>query len=79
VTLLGAHGANTLALQRIGALAYRGGPRIWLFLPSMKGALSDPSFPAVAERLGLMKYWRATKTRPDVCSGKAPPPFCWMI
>jgi hypothetical protein len=46
---------------------------------SVRGALSDPTFPAVAQRLGLIRYWRTTHTRPDICSGKAPPPFCRMI
>ena len=33
----------------------------------MRGTLSDPGFPAVAAQLGLMKYWKTTHTRPDVC------------
>jgi len=57
----------------------RAGARSWLFTPPMAGALRDPSFPAVAERLGLMKYWRTTHTRPDACSVKGPPPFCRML
>ena len=34
---------------------------------------------AVVERLGLMKYWRTTRTRPDACAGNAPAAFCRMI
>lgn len=78
-TLLGALGANAQALQRISVLSYLGEVRIWLWYPSMASAIRDPSFPAVAKRLGLMHYWKVTHTKPDVCSGKDPPPFCSMI
>jgi tetratricopeptide (TPR) repeat protein len=50
-----------------------------LWHPSMRAVLNEPAFPAVAERLGLMNYWRTTRTRPDVCAGKAPVPVCRMI
>lgn len=50
-----------------------------LWYPSMRGALADPALPAILEKFGLIKYWRATATKPDVCSDKAPPPFCRMI
>jgi tetratricopeptide (TPR) repeat protein len=50
-----------------------------LWRRSMRGVLGDPGFPAVAKQLGLMRYWKATHTKPDVCSEKAPPPFCRMI
>ncbi|MES2326751.1 MAG: TIR domain-containing protein [Pseudomonadota bacterium] len=50
-----------------------------LWYPSMRGTLDDPQIPAILQRLGFVKYWRTTHTRPDVCSGKAPPPFCRMI
>ena len=80
VKLLGALGAHHEAL---GILASRIGSRLdWpsiLFYPSMRGALSDPGFPSVAQRLGLMHYWKITHTRPDVCAAKDPPSFCRMI
>ena len=78
--LLGALGANRQALDTvIAADARRGGSRSWLFNPAMAGVLRDPSFPAVADRLGLMKYWKATHRKPDACSTRQPPPFCRMI
>jgi tetratricopeptide (TPR) repeat protein len=46
---------------------------------SMRAVLHEPAFPAVSEGLGLMNYWRTTKTRPDACAGNAPAPFCRMI
>lgn len=71
-TMLGALGANREALE----IARQ---RPWLFWRrSMRGILSEPSFPAVADQLGLMTYWKTTRTRPDICSAKGPP-FCGMI
>jgi len=54
------------------------GPSIFWY-PSMRGTLRDPGFPKVVEELGLMDYWRASKTRPDACSESDPAPFCAMI
>ena len=71
--LLGALGANREALAAASDMP-------WLFWRrSMRGVLDDPAFPAVAEKLRLMAYWKSTRTRPDVCSSKGPPPFCRMI
>jgi len=78
--LLADLGANHEAFQiarRLAAREYPGPGLFWY--PSMRGALNDPDFPAVAAQLGLMKYWKTTRTRPDVCNGKAPPTFCRMI
>ena len=50
-----------------------------LWYPSMRGVLSAPDFPTIAKRLGLMNYWRASHTRPDVCIAKGPPAFCRII
>jgi tetratricopeptide (TPR) repeat protein len=72
-TMLGALGANREAL----AIASE---RPWLFWRrSMRGVLSDPAFPAVANRLGLIRYWKSSHTRPDVCSTSGAPPFCRFI
>jgi tetratricopeptide (TPR) repeat protein len=73
VAMLGALGAYHEALAPAS-------DRPWLFWRrSMRGVLNDPGFPAVADRLGLMRYWKASHTKPDVCSAKDPPPFCRMI
>ena len=79
VHLLGALGANAQALQGVEARGDRLEARAWLFFPTMAGARADPAFPAVAQRLGLIKYWKTTRTRPDVCSATGAPPFCRMI
>ena len=80
VRTLAALGANQEALQlfsrRIGS---RWDWPSLLWYRSMRGVLNEPEFPVVAERLGLIRYWRTTHTKPDVCSTKEPPPFCRMI
>jgi hypothetical protein len=46
---------------------------------SMRATLDDPGFAAVVEQLGLANYWRTSRTRPDVCAEKSPPPFCAAV
>lgn len=57
----------------------RMGARSWLFTLPNDGALRDQKFTLAAARLGLIDYWRKTRTRPDVCLGRSPPPFCKSI
>lgn len=38
-----------------------------------------PGFPALAERAGLIRYWRETKTRPDFCAAGDAPAVCKTI
>lgn len=78
--LLGDLGATHDAFRiasRLTVEAFHGPSLLWY--PSLRGALRDPGFPALAAQLGLMKYWKATHTRPDACNDKSPPPFCRMI
>lgn len=73
VRMLGALGANDAALKALGE-------RPWLlWRGSMRGVLHEPSFPAVARQLGLMTYWRASRTKPDVCTTDDEPRFCHLI
>jgi hypothetical protein len=73
VTMLGALGANHQAL----AMASE---RPWLlWRRSMRGVLSDPGFPAVANKLGLIAYWKSSHTKPDVCLTNNAPPFCRSV
>jgi DNA-binding winged helix-turn-helix (wHTH) protein len=72
-TMLAALGANHEALQVAAHIP-------WLFWRrSMRGVLNEPAFPAVAKQLGLMTYWRTSRTKPDICLTKTEPPFCRMI
>ena len=78
--LLGALGANREAFRLATRWATKDSPGPSLFwYPSMRGTLIDLGFPALARKLGLINYWKATRTRPDVCNEPAPPPFCRMI
>jgi hypothetical protein len=79
--LLADLGADHEAFQIAARVATTGeypGPSLFWYR-SMRGTLSDADFPAVAAQLGLMKYWKTTRTKPDVCNEKEPPPFCRMI
>jgi hypothetical protein len=53
--------------------------RSLLFAPGMEGAVHDPAIPALVEQLGLVKYWRDTKTRPDFCGKLDAPALCKAI
>lgn len=78
--LLASLGANHQAFviaTRLASKEYPGASLFWY--PGMRGALDDPGFPALAAKLGLINYWKTTRTKPDVCSEKAPPHFCRMI
>ena len=78
--LLADLGASNEAFQLARRIVIaRGGTPSIFWHPSMRSTLADPSFPAVAEQLGFWKYWRTTRTKPDVCSERARPPFCRMI
>ncbi len=68
------HEAFKIATRIAGTREYPGPSIFWD--PSLRGTLADPGFPAVADQLGLMKYWTTTHTKPDACSEAAPPPFC---
>jgi len=79
-SLLAQLGGNHEAFQLAARLAteHYAGPSIFWY-PSMRASLDDPDFPALATQLGLMEYWKTTRTRPDVCNEKAAPSFCKMI
>jgi len=81
ITMMGALGDNADALKQVESVAQRGDADAtsYLFYPSMDGARRDPAFASFAQRLGLMRYWKTTHSRPDVCRAKDPPPFCRMI
>jgi tetratricopeptide (TPR) repeat protein len=78
--LLAALGAPHQSLQML--VSHLGSRFDWpslLWYPSMRGTLDEPQIPAILGRLGLIKYWRTTRTRPDVCADKTAPAFCRMI
>jgi len=80
IRTLGVLGANREAL----ALFVKGLGSRWdwpslLWYPSMRGVLDDPAIPGILQKLGMMNYWKATHSRPDVCAAKGPPAFCRLI
>jgi tetratricopeptide (TPR) repeat protein len=74
---LGADHAAFLAAARLSQREYPGPSLFWY--PGMRGALDDPDFPALAEGLGLIDYWKTSRTRPDVCREALAPAFCQRI
>ena len=81
VRLLARLGAEPQAfdLAKRVALAHEYPGASLFFYPSTRSLLADPGFPAVAAQLGLMRYWRVSHTKPDVCAQQGAPPFCRMI
>jgi tetratricopeptide (TPR) repeat protein len=71
-----AHEAFQVA-TRVADREYAGPSLFWY--RDMRETLSDPGFPAVAVKLGLMNYWKTTHTRPDICKEIGSPPFCRAI
>ncbi|HKO69965.1 MAG TPA: TIR domain-containing protein [Bradyrhizobium sp.] len=77
---LAALGANRDALQVfVEGIGSRWDWPSLLWYHSMRHVLDDPAIPGVLQRLGLVKYWRTTHTKPDVCAEKVAPSFCRMI
>ena len=78
--LLADLGADREAFAVAARLAAREfpGPSIFWY-PNMRRTLNDPRFPALAQQLGLITYWKTSGTKPDVCAAKDAPPFCRMI
>jgi hypothetical protein len=48
----------------------------FLFYPEMEAFRRDPRFMALADRLGLLAYWRETNAWPDFCSDETLPYDC---
>jgi hypothetical protein len=43
----------------------------FLFTPVTRNVRQDPAFVPLAARMGLIKYWRETRKRPDFCTHAA--------
>lgn len=52
------------------------GMRGVLFTPGFVRARYHPTFAALAERLGMVRYWRETKRLPDFCKAADAPALC---
>jgi adenylate cyclase len=76
--VLAALGARDPALAALEAEVGRndGLPPASLFDPTMAALRDDPRYIRVLESSGLMAYWRAAHSKPDLCQAPAPPRFC---
>jgi hypothetical protein len=43
----------------------------FLFTPVMRDVRRTPAFVGLANRMGLVRYWRETGKRPDFCTGRS--------
>lgn len=48
----------------------------FLFTPRFVALRHDPRYARMMETTGLMSYWRATKSKPDLCAAPDAPTFC---
>lgn len=78
ITALAALGATDDALAVAAGRVERDGPRALqvLFEPSLAAARRSPKFAQIAQRFGLVDYWREGGHRPDLCKEASPPPLC---
>jgi len=52
---------------------------VLLFTPPFANARRSPQFAALADRLGLLSYWRKPGRAPDFCTDRNPPPLCRQL
>jgi DNA-binding winged helix-turn-helix (wHTH) protein/tetratricopeptide (TPR) repeat protein len=51
----------------------------FLFFPTMRPLWREPTFERLLGKAGLLDYWRASRTRPDMCREADPPRFCHTL
>lgn len=79
IGLLGALGADAQALKLAADHPELSGTRAALMRPALAAARADPAFPAVADKLGLTRYWKTTGIKPDFCKAADAPVYCKTI
>lgn len=53
---------------------------LWLMYdPLLAPARGDPHYVALLQRAGLLDYWKASRTKPDLCSEASAPDFCGTL
>ena len=72
IMMLAGLGRTTLAVETANAALDRQelDPR-FLFTPVMRDVRRSPGFVGLANRMGLIRYWRETGKRPDFCTDPA--------
>ena len=78
ITALAALGANQEAMAVASKLfGPTGSPdQFVLFEPILSQARKTPEFAALANRIGLVGYWRESRKAPEFCTAKDAPPLC---
>lgn len=78
VTALAALGAGDQALALTARRIESDGPRALavLFEPPLEQARHSPMFAQIAQKFGLVDYWRQSKQKPDFCEAARPPQLC---
>ena len=81
ITALAALGAQKEALELVVASVQRDGPGGLpvLFEPPLAPTRRTPQFAQLAQRFGLIDYWRQTRHQPDFCKEQAPPALCGRL
>jgi len=77
--LLADLGATADAFRIASRLSAGGSGPSMLWHRSMRSVLDDPGFPELVTKLGLIDYWKTSRTKPDVCNDRSQPAFCSMI
>jgi hypothetical protein len=68
-----------VAADQLGQHGRSDAARQVLMQPTLDGARRLPQFVGVADRLGLLRYWRESKKAPDFCKATDPAPVCRTI
>ena len=78
VAMLAALGDRAAALQAAANLVQARGlfDAEVLFEPNMTAARGEPGYEQLVRKYGLVGYWRASPSPPDVCRDTAKPRFC---
>ena len=75
---LGRKPAALAAIESI-ALAKGGNTTRILFDPLVSTLANEPAYDRLLDRVGLIRYWRETGTRPDLCNAPQHPGFCGSL
>jgi DNA-binding winged helix-turn-helix (wHTH) protein len=52
---------------------------VFLANPAARSLWHDPAIAPLLKRIGLIDYWRASGSRPDVCKAPSAPAFCRLL
>jgi DNA-binding winged helix-turn-helix (wHTH) protein len=83
LTQLGHRGEAIAVLERLETASPSGTPppNLGLVLadPAMRALWRDPAIEPLLRRIGLIDYWRASRSPPDLCGDREAPAFCRLL